>query len=111
VSPEARVLIEEVFGPAIPVVSVKDLEEAIARANASIFGLGSSIWTRDLNKASKAAERLEAGYTWVNSTTKIYDELPFGGFKQSGVGQEHGSEAIDIDHYMATKAVVIKTDN
>jgi succinate-semialdehyde dehydrogenase/glutarate-semialdehyde dehydrogenase len=108
VAPDAKVLTEEVFGPAVPIVPVKDLEEAIARANASIFGLGSSIWTRDLNKASKAAERLEAGYTWVNSVTKIYDELPFGGFKQSGVGQEHGIEA--IDHYMATKAVVIKAD-
>lgn len=108
VDPGARVLTEEVFGPAVPIVPVKDLDEAIAMANASIFGLGSSIWTRDLNKASKAAERLEAGYTWVNSITKIYDELPFGGFKQSGVGQEHGIEA--IDHYMATKAVVIKTE-
>jgi succinate-semialdehyde dehydrogenase/glutarate-semialdehyde dehydrogenase len=102
----SRVLTEEVFGPAIPVVRVKDLDEAIARANDSIFGLGSSIWTRDLDRATYAAERLEAGYTWINSVTKIYDELPFGGFKQSGVGQEHGIEA--IDHYMATKAVVVK---
>jgi len=78
----------------------------IARANDSIFGLGSSIWTRDLDRATRAAQRLEAGYTWINSVTKIYDELPFGGFKQSGVGQEHGIEA--IDHYMATKAVVVK---
>jgi succinate-semialdehyde dehydrogenase/glutarate-semialdehyde dehydrogenase len=106
VDPESRVLTEEVFGPAVPIVAVKDLDEAIARANSSIFGLGSSIWTRDLDKASYAAERLEAGYTWINSVTKIYDELPFGGFKQSGVGQEHGIEA--IDHYMATKAVVVK---
>jgi succinate-semialdehyde dehydrogenase/glutarate-semialdehyde dehydrogenase len=59
-----------------------------------------------LDRATYAAERLEAGYTWINSVTKIYDELPFGGFKQSGVGQEHGIEA--IDHYMATKAVVVK---
>jgi succinate-semialdehyde dehydrogenase/glutarate-semialdehyde dehydrogenase len=83
------------------------LDEAIARANSSIYGLGSSIWTRDLNKATRAAERLEAGYTWINSVAKIYDELPFGGFKQSGLGQEHGIEA--IDHYMATKSVVVKT--
>lgn len=106
VPPEARVLTEEVFGPAVPVVPVKDLDEAIERANASIFGLGSSIWTRDLDRASRAAEQLEAGYTWVNSVAKIYDELPFGGFKQSGVGQEHGIEA--IEHYMATKSVVVK---
>ena len=106
VDPAAKVLTEEVFGPAVPIVPVKDIDEAIARANDSIFGLGSSIWTRDLDKATRAAERLEAGYTWINSTTKIYDELPFGGFKQSGIGQEHGIEA--IDHYMATKSVVVK---
>lgn len=106
VDPASKVMIEEVFGPAVPIMPVKDLEEAIALANSSIYGLGSSIWTRDLNKATRAAERLEAGYTWINSVSKIYDELPFGGFKQSGVGQEHGLEA--IDHYMATKAVVIK---
>ncbi len=106
VDPDSRVLTEEVFGPAVPVVRVKDLDEAIAWANDSIFGLGSSIWTRDLDKATQAAEQLEAGYTWINSIAKIYDELPFGGFKQSGVGQEHGIEA--IDHYMATKAVVVR---
>lgn len=106
VDPQARVLTEEVFGPAVPIVRVNDIEEAVARANSSIFGLGSSIWTRDLDKATYAAEKLEAGYTWINSVTKIYDELPFGGFKQSGVGQEHGIEA--IDHYMATKSVVVK---
>lgn len=106
VDPQARVLTEEVFGPAVPIVRVSDIEEAVAWANSSIFGLGSSIWTRDLDKATYAAEKLEAGYTWINSVTKIYDELPFGGFKQSGVGQEHGIEA--IDHYMATKSVVVK---
>jgi succinate-semialdehyde dehydrogenase/glutarate-semialdehyde dehydrogenase len=106
VAPDSRVLTEEVFGPAVPIVPVKDLDEAIAWANSSIFGLGSSIWTRNLDKATRAAEKLEAGYTWINSVTKIYDELPFGGFKQSGIGQEHGIEA--IDHYMATKAVVVK---
>jgi succinate-semialdehyde dehydrogenase/glutarate-semialdehyde dehydrogenase len=106
VDPQAKVLTEEVFGPAAPIVPVRDLDEAITRANASIFGLGSSIWTRNLDNAIYAAEKLEAGYTWINSVTKIYDELPFGGFKQSGVGQEHGMEA--IDHYMATKSVVVK---
>lgn len=107
VDPESRVLNEEVFGPALPIVRVRDLDEAIARANASIYGLGSSIWTSDLNRATRAAERLEAGYTWINSAQIIYDELPFGGFKQSGVGKEHGIEA--LDHYMESKAVVVGT--
>lgn len=106
VDPDSRMLTEEVFGPAVPVVRVADLDEAISRANRSIFGLGSSIWTSDLDRATQAAQQLEAGYTWINSVSKIYDELPFGGFKQSGLGQEHGSEA--LDHYMATKSVVVK---
>ena len=95
---------EEVFGPALPIWRVADLDEAIAHANASPFGLGSSVWTRDLARARQAAERIEAGYTWINSRTKVYDELPFGGWKSSGYGKEHGIEA--FDHYTETKSVV-----
>jgi succinate-semialdehyde dehydrogenase/glutarate-semialdehyde dehydrogenase len=104
VDEQSKVVTEEVFGPALPVMRVKDLEEAIAKANNSIYGLGSSIWTRDINRANEAAERLEAGYTWVNSPQIIFDELPFGGVKQSGIGKEHGNEA--LDYYMETKSVV-----
>jgi acyl-CoA reductase-like NAD-dependent aldehyde dehydrogenase len=95
---------EEVFGPALAIWRVADLDEAIARANASQFGLGSSVWTRDLQRARAAAERIEAGYTWINSRTKVYDELPFGGWKASGYGKEHGQEA--FEHYTETKSVV-----
>src|SRR5437016_4442825 len=105
VDENSKVVQEEVFGPALPVMRVKDLDEAIAKANNSIYGLGSSIWTRDVYKANDAAERLEAGYTWVNSPQIIFDELPFGGVKQSGLGKEHGSEA--LDYYMETKSVVV----
>jgi len=104
--PQSRVAQEEVFGPVLPVWRVADLEEAIQRANSSPYGLGSSIWTRSLERASVAAERLEAGYTWVNSVNRIYDELPFGGTKQSGFGKEHGLEA--LDYYMETKSVVVR---
>jgi acyl-CoA reductase-like NAD-dependent aldehyde dehydrogenase len=96
---------EEVFGPALPIWRVADLDEAIARANASPFGLGSSVWTRDLQRAREAANRIEAGYTWINSRTKVYDELPFGGWKSSGYGKEHGEEAFDF--YTETKSVVL----
>ncbi len=96
---------EEVFGPALPIWRVKDLDEAIERANASPFGLGSSVWTKDLQRAREAATRIEAGYTWVNSRTKVYDELPFGGWKSSGYGKEHGAEAFDF--YTETKSVVL----
>ena len=108
VDPESKLLSDEVFGPALPVVRIKNLEEGLARANDSIFGLGSSIWTQDIDQALYAAERLEAGYTWVNSAQIIYDELPFGGVKQSGVGKEHGNEA--VEHYSEVKSVVVATE-
>jgi succinate-semialdehyde dehydrogenase/glutarate-semialdehyde dehydrogenase len=102
---DAPMATEEVFGPALPIWRVNDLEEAIMRANASPFGLGSSVWTRDLQRAREAANRIEAGYTWINSRTKVYDELPFGGWKSSGYGKEHGEEA--FDYYTETKSVVL----
>ncbi len=108
VDPASRLLQEECFGPALPIVRVKNLDQAIEQANNSIFGLGSSIWTRDINRAMAGAERIEAGYTLVNSAQIIYDELPFGGVKQSGLGKEHGEEA--IEHYTDSKSVVIATE-
>ena len=104
--PDARVAVEETFGPVLPIWRVGGLDEAIERANDSPYGLGSAIWTRDLHRANLAAERLEAGYTWVNSINKVYDELPFGGLKQSGYGKEHGIEA--LDYYQETKSVVVR---
>lgn len=103
---DSRVAVEETFGPVLPIWVVADLDEALERANASVYGLGSSVWTRDLARAEEAAHRLDCGYTWVNSPTKVYDELPFGGLKQSGYGKEHGNEA--LDYYTETKSVVIR---
>jgi succinate-semialdehyde dehydrogenase/glutarate-semialdehyde dehydrogenase len=102
---DSRMATEEVFGPAVPLFIVKDLDEAIAKANDSIYGLGSSIFTRDMAKARKAAEQLDAGYTWVNDIQVAYDQLPFGGAKQSGFGKEHGIEA--IESYTEKKSVVL----
>jgi len=102
---DSRMATEEVFGPALPIFIVKDLDEAIAKSNASVYGLGSSIWTKDLAKARKAAELIEAGYTWVNDIQVAYDQLPFGGAKQSGFGKEHGIEA--LDGYLEKKSVVL----
>jgi acyl-CoA reductase-like NAD-dependent aldehyde dehydrogenase len=102
---DSPMAVEEVFGPALPIWRVVDLDEAIERANASEFGLGSSVWTKDLARAREAANRIEAGYTWINSRTKVYDELPFGGWKSSGYGKEHGEEAFDF--YTETKSVVL----
>lgn len=100
----ARVWTEEVFGPALPVRRIKDLDEGIRLANDSPFGLGSSIWTRDMASAWRAIQELEAGYTWVNALQIAHDELPFGGTKQSGFGKEHGLEA--YLSYVEQKSVV-----
>jgi acyl-CoA reductase-like NAD-dependent aldehyde dehydrogenase len=102
---DARVWTEETFGPLLPIMRVKDLDEALEKANASEFGLGSSIFTRDMNKAQRAIDELEAGYTWVNAVQIAHDELPFGGTKHSGYGKEHGTEV--LDYYTEQKSVVI----
>jgi succinate-semialdehyde dehydrogenase/glutarate-semialdehyde dehydrogenase len=102
---DARVWTEETFGPLLPIARVRDLDEALSKANSSEFGLGSSIFTRDLAKAQRAIDELEAGYTWVNAVQIAHDELPFGGTKHSGYGKEHGTEV--LDYYTEQKSVVI----
>jgi betaine-aldehyde dehydrogenase len=102
---DAQMATEECFGPALPIFVVKDLEEAIERANDTIYGLGSSVWTKDIEKAYHAAERIEAGTTWVNSPPISRAEVPFGGFKQSGFGRELGIEG--LDHYYETKSIQV----
>ena len=104
---DSKMVTEEVFGPALPVWRVKDLDEAIAMANNSTWGLGASIFTRDLTKARYAAENIQAGNVWINSLHIGYDEMPFGGTKMSGIGREHGPEA--LEYYLETKGVVIAT--
>jgi acyl-CoA reductase-like NAD-dependent aldehyde dehydrogenase len=102
---DSRVFTEEVFGPVLPLVRFTELDQAIEMANDSIYGLGASIWTRNLVSANKAVDKLQAGNVWVNSLHYGYDELPFGGVKASGVGREHGPEA--LDYYVETKGVVM----
>ena len=104
---DSRVVTEETFGPVLPVFKVKDLDDGIEKANSSQWGLGSSVWTKDLGKARRAAERLQAGNVWINSLHIGYDEMPFGGVKFSGIGREHGTEA--LEYYLETKGVVIAT--
>ena len=106
VPPEARVWREETFGPLLPIARVKSLDEAIERANDSEFGLGSSVFTRDIKKAQQTIDRLDAGYSWINQVNLVaYDELPFGGTKHSGFGKEHGVEVLDF--YTEEKSVVM----
>jgi acyl-CoA reductase-like NAD-dependent aldehyde dehydrogenase len=102
---DSRLATEEVFGPVLPVWKVHGVEEAIERANATGYGLGSSIWTRSAVAIDRATRELEAGVTWVNQLHYGYDELPFGGTKQSGLGREHGLEA--LGEYTELKSVVV----
>ena len=100
----ARMWTEEVFGPALPVRRIKDLDEGLRLANDTPFGLGSSIWTASMAAAHRGVTELEAGYTWVNALQIAHDELPFGGTKQSGFGKEHGLEA--FYSYTEQKSIV-----
>jgi succinate-semialdehyde dehydrogenase/glutarate-semialdehyde dehydrogenase len=104
VSEDSKMVTEEVFGPALPVFKVHDLDEAIAKANASQWGLGASIWTNNMKWANQAAREVESGMLWVNQIHYGYDELPFGGVKASGIGREHGPEA--LNYYLEPKSVV-----
>jgi succinate-semialdehyde dehydrogenase/glutarate-semialdehyde dehydrogenase len=102
---DSRLVREEVFGPVLPVFRFADFDDAIARANDTRYGLGSSIWTHDERKIHRAAQEIDAGMTWVNQIHYGYDELPFGGIKDSGFGKEHGLEA--LDSYVELKSVVV----
>jgi succinate-semialdehyde dehydrogenase / glutarate-semialdehyde dehydrogenase len=102
---DSRVMREEVFGPVLPVLRYTAFDDAIAQANDTPYGLGSSIWTHDVRKIHRAAQEIDAGMTWVNQIHYGYDELPFGGIKDSGFGKEHGLEA--LDSYVELKSVVV----
>jgi succinate-semialdehyde dehydrogenase / glutarate-semialdehyde dehydrogenase len=92
--PGMPVLDEEVFGPAVPVLRANGSEEAIAIANDTVYGLGSAIWTSDLDRGSAFATRLNAGHTAVNGMTVSDPRLPFGGVKDSGYGRELSHEGL-----------------
>ena len=91
VSDGTRIVDEEQFGPALPVIPYRDVDDALARANATTFGLGGSVWSADPDRAADVAERLESGTAWVNTHAALAPHQPFGGAKWSGIGVENGS--------------------
>ena len=97
---------EEVFGPVLPVATFSGFDEALALANNSRYGLGASVWTRSADLIARATEELEAGIVWVNQHLKIPPEVPFGGTKESGIGRENGSRA--LEEYMEEQAVLVR---
>jgi succinate-semialdehyde dehydrogenase/glutarate-semialdehyde dehydrogenase len=103
--PDSRLVREEVLGPVLPVFRYTDFDDALRRANDTRYGLGSSIWTHDVRRIHRAAQDIDAGMTWVNQIHYGYDELPFGGMKDSGFGKEHGLEA--LDSYVELTSVVV----
>ncbi|KAL8721223.1 MAG: hypothetical protein Q9225_002035, partial [Loekoesia sp. 1 TL-2023] len=91
---DSRIVTEEPFGPILPILKWKDDEDVIARANDSKMGLGASVWSSDLERATKIAKQMEAGSVWVNSHFEVAPGIPFGGHKWSGIGMEWGMDGL-----------------
>lgn len=94
---------EEVFGPLMSVLSFKTEDEAIDRANNTRFGLSGAVFTKDFSRAHRVANRLQAGSVWINDCNVTPPEVPFGGYKQSGLGRENGIQA--IHYYTQVKTI------
>jgi len=101
--PDMRVVREEIFGPVLSALTWTDPEELVRQANDSEFGLSAGIWTNDLKTAHRMAEAVKAGTVWINCFNMVDPASPFGGFKQSGWGREHGRAAMEL--YSETKSV------
>ena len=96
---------DEVFGPVMTVLPFDGEDEVVARANATEFGLAAGVFTQDLTRAHRVVARLQAGTCWINHYNMTPIELPFGGFKASGIGRENSLAA--VEHYTQLKSVYV----
>lgn len=107
VTNDMRIAQEEVFGPVLSVIRFKDEEDALRIANGVRFGLAAAVWTKDIGRAIRMSEKLQAGTVWVNTYRAVSFMAPFGGYKDSGLGRENGIDA--VREYLQTKAVWINS--
>lgn len=103
-----RVFQEEIFGPVVCATPFKDMDDAIAIANDTLYGLGAGVWTRDMHQAYQASRAIEAGRVWVNCYHAYPAHAPFGGYKKSGIGRE--THKMMLNHYRQTKNMLISYD-
>ncbi len=105
VAPDSCLVTDEVFGPVLPVMTVPDLDAAICAANTTGYGLGASVWTKNLYTAKRVFDEVHAGIIWVNRHLTVPPEVPFGGVLESGIGRENGYHA--PDQYSRTKTLFL----
>lgn len=108
VKPSMRIAREEIFGPVLTVTTFNSEADAIRIANDTEYGLAAGIWTRNVQRAARVAQEIRAGIVWVNTYHPTFNELPWGGYKQSGIGRELG--LYGIEEYLETKQVNINLD-
>jgi len=106
VKPDMRVVREEIFGPVVVAQRFDDLDDVAKQANDTAFGLGAAVWTKDVSAMHKLAAKIKAGTVWGNCHAMIDPALPFGGYKQSGLGREQGREGVEA--FTELKSVIIK---
>ncbi|MEM1947674.1 MAG: aldehyde dehydrogenase family protein [Candidatus Caldarchaeum sp.] len=102
---ESKLFREEIFGPVLTVTEFRDEDEAVELANATIYGLAAGVWSSDVGKAMRVAERVKAGAVWINTYYTLPVEMPWGGFKQSGIGRNN--TVLAIEHYLEAKGIYV----
>jgi aldehyde dehydrogenase (NAD+) len=106
VKDDMKIAKEEIFGPVMSIIPFKSVDEVVARANRTDYGLAAAVWTRDIGKAHAIANSVRAGTVWVNCYNVLDPRAPFGGFKQSGIGRELGEYG--LQQYTEVKTVIVK---